>query len=155
MWPSQCWGGLQGSPRSLCLKQSLKCWVLVFPLQTPQQQSAPTVLMTASPPLSHHGYITYLNCLLSKSCLNKFFLHPLSSCLRSAWMHLTCSLMCTSFIWFSTSLFIFSPQDENNSVSNQKVDVLRRMLSRETQELQVSITFTVTSCLLLYIIKSC
>lgn len=56
MWPSQCWGALQGSPRSLCLKQSPKCWALAFPLQTLQQQNAPTVLRTAYPPRNHHGY---------------------------------------------------------------------------------------------------
>lgn len=80
MWPSQCWGVLQDLPRSLCLKQSLKCWALAFPLQTPQQQNAPTVLRTASPPLNHHGYKTHdLLFLPSSSWLDKltFLLRPL------------------------------------------------------------------------------
>lgn len=45
---------------------------------------------------------------------------------------------------FSTSLFVFYPQDENSSVCNQKVDILQKTLLKEQQELQVSITITVT-----------
>lgn len=56
MWPSQYWGAPPGSPRSPCQKQSLRCWASAFPLQTPQHQSAHTVLRTASPPRRRHGY---------------------------------------------------------------------------------------------------
>lgn len=46
-------------------------------------------------------------------------------------------------ICFSISLSCF-PQDENSSVCTPKVDILQKMLSKEQQELQVSITVTVT-----------
>lgn len=76
MWPSQYWGALQGSPRSPCLKQNQKCWELAFPLQTHQQQNAPTVLRIASPPLSHHGYGSHASpVLFSVSCLSHFSHH--------------------------------------------------------------------------------
>lgn len=47
-----------------------------------------------------------------------------------------------SFI-FLLFLSLYS-QDENNSACNQKVDYSVKMLSREQQELQVSITITGT-----------
>lgn len=50
--------------------------------------------------------------------------------------------MCVYYVY----LFFFLLQDENSSVCNQKVDFLQKMLSREQQELQVSITIAVTYC---------
>uniref|UniRef100_A0A7N6B1H0 Rho guanine nucleotide exchange factor (GEF) 12a n=1 Tax=Anabas testudineus TaxID=64144 RepID=A0A7N6B1H0_ANATE len=41
-----------------------------------------------------------------------------------------------SSMCFSTSLFVFYPQDENSSVCNQKVDILQKTLLKEQQELQ-------------------
>lgn len=46
----------------------------------------------------------------------------------------------------SASCFSSSSQDENSSVCNQRVDFLQKMLFREQQELQVSITITATYC---------
>uniref|UniRef100_A0A7N6A406 Rho guanine nucleotide exchange factor (GEF) 12a n=1 Tax=Anabas testudineus TaxID=64144 RepID=A0A7N6A406_ANATE len=42
----------------------------------------------------------------------------------------------SSSMCFSTSLFVFYPQDENSSVCNQKVDILQKTLLKEQQELQ-------------------
>lgn len=53
---------------------------------------------------------------------------------------------------FTFFFYFFPLQDENSSVCNQRVDILQKMLSKEQQELQVSITINVTYCLLSIVI---
>lgn len=145
------WGPRQGRPLS--------------PLQTPldsQWGSAHTAPMTTSPLLYRYGY----DCLLTSSELHSSFeLHLLSPCHPSlpvcfqccfTLFAFVCSLkLCLPLLLYSMFHFfhcVFGPmswsspvclipivQEENNSVHSQKVDILQKMLSKEQQDLQVSI----------------
>lgn len=149
MWPSQFWAVLRGSPRYLCLMQSQQCWVLAFLLQTPRQQNGHTVLRIAST-LSHHGYYTRA-CFyppsyiynFQKLCSPLFFpiIDHVSLIFYCLCVYISKLGLCLGNGFLSSFIFLlfFSvySQDENNSACNQRV------LSREQQELQVSITIVV------------